>query len=120
MLLDEPTSSLDLSHQSRVMDLVRKAQRERGGSVLVAMHDLNLAAQYCDRLVMLSDGRCYVDGVPGDVLTPEHIYNVYGVRVAVLSHPVTGAPVVVPLPDGLGASPVLGDLGVSPYPGTVG
>ena len=120
MLLDEPTSSLDLSHQSRVMDLVRKAQRERGGSVLVAMHDLNLAAQYCDRLVMLSNGRCYVDGVPGDVLTPEHIYNVYGVRVAVLSHPVTGVPVVVPLPDGLGASPVLGDLEVSPYPGTVG
>ena len=98
LLLDEPTSSLDLAHQSRVMDLVRRVQQERGGAVLMAMHDLTLAAQYCDRLVMLADGRCYADGPPPEVLTPENIWDVYGARVAVLTHPTTGTPVVAPTP----------------------
>ena len=107
LLLDEPTSNLDLSHQSRVMDLVKKVQRERGGAVLVAMHDLTLAAQYCDRLVMLADGRSYIEGPPETVLTRENIARAYGVDATVLSHPATGKPVVVSSPDGFGPGPEL-------------
>ena len=96
MLLDEPTSSLDLAHQISVMNLVRNVQRRRGGTVLVAMHDLTLAAQYCDRLVMLAGGRSYAEGSPGVVLTRENISKVYGAQVLVLSHPQGGTPVILP------------------------
>ena len=99
LLLDEPTSSLDLSHQSGVMALVRRVQRQRGGAVLVAMHDLSLAAQYCDRLVMIAEGRAYTTGVPDEVLTEENISRVYGASVSVMRHPATGTPVVVPNPE---------------------
>ncbi|MCH9011381.1 MAG: heme ABC transporter ATP-binding protein [Chloroflexi bacterium] len=97
MLLDEPTSSLDLSYQTGIMDLVTAVQRRRDGVVIVAMHDLTLAAQYCDRLVMLSNGRIYAEGPPQDVLTVENIARVYGADVAVIPHPESGSPVVLPI-----------------------
>ena len=97
MLLDEPTSNLDLSHQTGVMDLVTTVQRRREGVVVVAMHDLTLAAQYCDRLVMLSNGRIHAEGRPQDVLTVENISGVYGAEVAVIPHPEGGSPVVLPI-----------------------
>ena len=97
ILLDEPTASLDLNHQIGVMELVRQVSRCRGGTVLVAMHDLTLAAQYCDRLVMLSAGRNYAEGVPGVVLTKENILEVYRSSVSIMSHPQGGTPVVLPL-----------------------
>ena len=100
LLLDEPTASLDLAHQTGVMDLVRDVQRRRGGTVVVAMHDLTLAAQYCDRLVMLDGGRSYAQGPPGTVLTIENISNVYGASVFILPHPQGGTPVVLPVADG--------------------
>ena len=100
LLLDEPTASLDLPHQTGVMDMVRSVQEERGGAVVVAMHDLTLAAQYCDRLVMLADGSSYADGPPGVVLTTENISQVYGAEVLVVPHPVGGTPVVLPLSKG--------------------
>lgn len=97
ILLDEPTASLDLTHQIGVMELVREISRCRGGTVLVAMHDLTLAAQYCDRIVMLSAGRSYAEGVPGAVLTKENILEVYGSNVSIMSHPTAGTPVVLPI-----------------------
>jgi iron complex transport system ATP-binding protein len=100
LLLDEPTSSLDLAHQTEIMDLVRDVQQKRGGAVVVAMHDLTLAAQYCDRLAMLAEGRRYSDGPPGEVLTTENISTVYGASVVVLSHPQGGTPVVLPISNG--------------------
>ena len=100
MLLDEPTASLDLGHQAGIMDLVRSVQRERGGAVVVSMHDLTLAAQYCDRLVMIADGQSYSDGPPAAVLTMENIGAVYGASVSILSHPRGGTPVVLPNPNG--------------------
>ena len=100
MLLDEPTASLDLAHQTGIMDLVRDVQRQRGGAVVVAMHDLTLAAQYCDRLVMLSGGRSYSQGPPEVVLTRENVSDVYGTDVFVLPHPRGGTPVVLPVSDG--------------------
>lgn len=96
MLLDEPTSNLDLAHQARVMDLVVDLARKRSAAVLVAMHDLSLASQYCDRLIMLADGKIFDQGSPGEVLTAENISAVYGVDVVTLFHPETGAPVVLP------------------------
>ena len=96
MLLDEPTSNLDLAHQTGIMDLVRDVQLDRGGAVVVAIHDLTLAAQYCHRLVMLAEGRGVVEGPPGAVLTRENIERVYGADVFVVPHPQGGTPVVLP------------------------
>lgn len=96
LLLDEPTSNLDLAHQTGVMELVRRVQSERDGAVMVAMHDLTLAAMFCDHIVMLSGGRSFAAGPPRDVLTASNIREVYGAEVAILEHPETGAPVVVP------------------------
>ena len=98
MLLDEPTSSLDLSHQVRMMDLVKEIQKARRGAVLIAMHDLTISAQYCHRLIMLDDGKIFAEGRPCDVLTKENISKIYGTDVHILNHPVTGTPVVLPLP----------------------
>jgi iron complex transport system ATP-binding protein len=100
LLLDEPTASLDLAHQTGVMDMVARVVRERSVAGLVAMHDLTLAAQYCSRLVMLADGRSYAEGSPGEVLTVENIAAVYGTEVFVLSHPQAGTPVVLPAGEG--------------------
>ena len=100
MLLDEPTASLDLAHQTGTMDLVRDVQRERGGTLVVAIHDLTLAAQYCDRLVMLAAGSSFAVGPPGEVLTRENISAVYGTEVFILPHPQGGTPVVLPRSDG--------------------
>ena len=100
MLLDEPTSNLDLAHQTGTMDLVRSVQRERDGTIVVAMHDLTLASQYCDRLVMLDEGRSFAEGSPGAVLTKDNISKVYGADVFILSHPEGGTPVVLPVSTG--------------------
>ena len=97
LLMDEPTSSLDLAGQTEVMDLVREVQGNRGGAVVIAMHDLTLAAQYCDRIVMVHEGRAYAAGRPGQVLTVENIRVVYGVEAEVLRHPRSGTPVVLPV-----------------------
>jgi len=98
LLLDEPTSHLDVGHQMAVMDLVRRLCRERGLAVLATIHDLTLAALYCDRLVLLDRGAVVAEGTPDSVLRPELIARTYGAEVTVLRHPVSGRPVVVPLP----------------------
>ena len=96
LLLDEPTSNLDLAHQTGIMDLTRDLQERHGGTILVAMHDLTLAAQYCDRVVMLERGRAYADGPPRDVLTADNIARVYGTEVFVTAHPQGGLPACHP------------------------
>jgi iron complex transport system ATP-binding protein len=92
LLLDEPTADLDISFQLRVMALLRRACREQGKLVLTALHDLNLGARFCDRLVMLKDGGVFAEGTPAQVLTADHIYQVYGAQVVVLPHPENGSP----------------------------
>lgn len=96
LLLDEPTAHLDLGHQASVLDLMRRFARDEGKAVLAVVHDLTLAARYCDRLVMLRGGSVVATGTPGDVLTPERLRGVYGVNVDVFPHPTTGRPVVAP------------------------
>lgn len=104
MLLDEPTANLDINYQVQIMDLVRKLCHEGGLSVLMALHDLNLAAQYCDHIVMLNRGSVYVRGTPAAVITREAIREVYGVEVYVSSHPVNSLPATMVLPGKNGAN----------------
>ena len=90
LLLDEPTSNLDVLHQLKVFDLVRRLVDD-GLTAIAAIHDLNMAARYCDRLVLLNGGRVIAEGAPEEVLTPETIESAFGVRAAVYREPVTGS-----------------------------
>ncbi|WP_327355767.1 ABC transporter ATP-binding protein [Streptomyces sp. NBC_01304] len=94
LVLDEPTNHLDIRYQLQILGLVRTL----GTTNLLALHDLNLAAYYCDRLYVLQDGRAVASGPPGDVLTPDLLASVYGVNAEVTVHPTTGAPTVTYLP----------------------
>jgi iron complex transport system ATP-binding protein len=90
LLLDEPTNHLDIHHQLDLLSLVAGLPV----TTVVALHDLNLAAMFCDQLVVLADGRVVAAGPPTDVLTPELIEHVYGVRAVVSADPETGVPAV--------------------------
>ncbi|MFH8347177.1 ABC transporter ATP-binding protein [Streptomyces sp. NPDC018045] len=94
LVLDEPTNHLDIRYQLDVLALVAGL----GTSTLLALHDLNLAAYYCDRLYVLRAGRVVAQGTPHEVLTPDLLADVYGVAAEVSAHPLTGAPTVVYLP----------------------
>ena len=83
LLLDEPSAFLDLRHQVQILELMRRLNRERQLTIIAAMHDLNLAALFFPRLLMLNDGKIYRDGSPAEVLTEETIKEVYGIRVKV-------------------------------------
>jgi iron complex transport system ATP-binding protein len=95
LLLDEPTTHLDLPHQLAVLDLALRFTRESGLAVLAVFHDLNLAAAYCDEIALMNGGRILVHGPPEAVITPPWIADVYGVEVAVVPHPQSGRPVVL-------------------------
>jgi iron complex transport system ATP-binding protein len=94
LLLDEPTSALDLKYQHQLLTMAR-ALAARNTAVLVVLHDLNLAARYADRLVMLEQGRLMADGTPAEVLTPALIDRLYNYPAQVIHHPETGLPMVV-------------------------
>ena len=94
VFLDEPTAALDLQHQEAVLRIARGLADE-GACVIVVLHDLNLAAGYADRIVMLHRGRIAADGSPRAVLTRETIEHVYAQPVLVLEHPTRGVPLVV-------------------------
>lgn len=83
LLLDEPTSDLDIRYQLEVMEIIRRLAKERNISAIVAIHDLNLASRYCDRIVMLHNGVIFRAGTPCEVFTPQNIAAVYGVDVSV-------------------------------------
>ena len=83
LLLDEPTSDLDIRYQLEVMEIIGKLVREKNISAIVAIHDLNLAARYCERIVMLHEGIIFSAGTPREVFTPENIASVYGVDASV-------------------------------------
>jgi iron complex transport system ATP-binding protein len=100
LLLDEPTAHLDIGHQASVLGLVRRIAAENGMSVLAVVHDLSLAGQYCDRLVLLCGGRVLAEGTPAEVLEAGVLRAAYGVEVRIIAHPDTGRPVVAPVRDG--------------------
>jgi iron complex transport system ATP-binding protein len=86
LILDEPTNHLDISYQLQIFDFVRRL----GVTVLSAIHDLNMASLYCDRVYVLKEGKIVLHGKPEEVFTPEHIYEIYGVRCETRTHPATG------------------------------
>ncbi|MGH3858107.1 ABC transporter ATP-binding protein [Actinokineospora sp.] len=88
LVLDEPTNHLDIRHQHEILALVAST----GLTVLTVLHDLNLAATYCDRVHVLADGRIVASGRPAEVFTPQLVAEVFGVRAFVVDHPVSGAP----------------------------
>jgi iron complex transport system ATP-binding protein len=90
LLLDEPTASLDLYHQLQVLNLIRQLVDQEGMAAVAALHDLSLASRYCDRLLLMQQGRIVADGTPAEVLTPEHLARVYGVMARVEPHSETG------------------------------
>ena len=95
LVLDEPTNHLDIRHQLTVA----RPPRRLPTTVLLALHDLNLAARYCDRLYVLHDGEVTASGPPSEILTPGLLAEVYGVAADVATHPRTGAPHVTFLPE---------------------
>jgi len=94
LLLDEPTAHLDLKHQASVLSLVCDLAHAENYAVLIALHDLNLAAQYADRVALLSNGTIAALGTPEEVLTEENLSPAYGLRIAVYEHPAHGAPLI--------------------------
>lgn len=98
LLLDEPTNHLDIGYQQEILDLVKHLSTARGLTVAAVLHDLNLAAYYCNSLVLLHEGKIYADGTPREVLTAENIGHVYRTRVLVTPHPVLGVPTISLLP----------------------
>jgi iron complex transport system ATP-binding protein len=97
LLLDEPTAFLDLRHRLAVYTLLARMHAERGLTVVVVSHDINLAARYCDRLVLLRCGAVAADGTPEQVLRPDAIRSVYEVEVDIRTDPASGRPFVIPL-----------------------
>ena len=94
LLMDEPTNNLDIYHQIHLMDLVRELADTNKLTVLMAMHDLNLVSGYADRVYLLSNRKVAHQGKPEEVITSEHISAAYGIRVEVVAHPASGAPIV--------------------------
>jgi iron complex transport system ATP-binding protein len=96
LLLDEPTAHLDINHQIEIMSLLKKLA-DSGLIVIAVIHDLNLASQFCSKILMMKDGRIFAFGKPKDVLTPENIKEVFGIDVIVRKHPITGSYYVLPV-----------------------
>ncbi|WP_431194673.1 ABC transporter ATP-binding protein [Achromobacter xylosoxidans] len=97
MLLDEPTTYLDIAHQLEVLDLCRSLNQRQGKTLVMVLHDLNQAARYADHIVALRDGKVQASGPPAEVITPERVRRLFGIRCVVMADPVSGAPLVVPV-----------------------
>ncbi|MBU0683647.1 MAG: ABC transporter ATP-binding protein [Candidatus Omnitrophota bacterium] len=94
LLLDEPTSALDIGHKVRILDLVKRLKKKQALTVVAVFHDLNLAAGYCDRLILLRQGKVFASGAPEEVLTYQNIEEVYKTLVVVKENPISGNPCV--------------------------
>ena len=97
LMLDEPTTYLDLSHQVDVLELIESLHAESGRTVAMVLHDLNLAARYAQRLVAMADGKVVAAGAPEEVITEPLLAEVFGLQAKVITDPVAGGPLVVPV-----------------------
>ncbi|MEZ2586779.1 iron-enterobactin ABC transporter ATP-binding protein [Kluyvera intermedia] len=97
MLLDEPTTWLDISHQIDLLELLSELNRERGFTLAAVLHDLNQACRYATHLIAMRDGKIVAEGAPREIVTPEFIEAVYGLRCMIIEDPVAHTPLVVPL-----------------------
>ncbi|MEW6007914.1 MAG: ABC transporter ATP-binding protein [bacterium] len=98
LFLDEPTTHLDITHQVEILELIRRLNKELSLTVLIVLHDLNLASEYCDRLLLLKNGQTYKIGDPNDVITQKNIEDVYKTRVIIKENPITHKPYVFLVP----------------------
>ncbi|MEM8531384.1 MAG: ABC transporter ATP-binding protein [Chloroflexota bacterium] len=96
LLLDEPTTFLDIGHQLEVLDLVQQLNQERGMTIVLVLHDLNQAARYSHRMVVLNQGQIVADGVPQDVLTPPLLAEVFNVQANIVTDPASNTPICLP------------------------
>ncbi|MGH2804417.1 MAG: ABC transporter ATP-binding protein [Thermoleophilaceae bacterium] len=96
LLLDEPTTFLDLAHQVEVLELLADLVADHGRTVVMVLHDVNLACRYADQLVAMRDGRIYAAGMPGDIVDAAFVQDVFGLAARVVEDPVTGAPLCLP------------------------
>jgi iron complex transport system ATP-binding protein len=94
LLLDEPTSHLDITHQVHILNLLQQLNQDMGLSVLMVIHDLNLASEYCDRLILVNEGKIHTQGTPEEVLTFQNIEDVYKTVVVTQNNPLSGKPAV--------------------------
>jgi len=99
ILLDEPTANLDIGRQVEILDLIKQLCTDNNMTVLAALHDLNLAVQYCDRLFLINESHIHAEGTPAEVITARNIREVYGTENCVYTHPVNGLPTVLLSPD---------------------
>ena len=97
LLLDEPTTFLDVTHQVEVLDLLHEQNHDQGTTVVMVLHDLNLAARYADRLVVMRQGKIIAEGPPAQVLTEAVVLEAFGLTARVIPDPVCGSPMVVPI-----------------------
>jgi len=95
LFLDEPTSHLDIGHQIQILDLLKKLNQEKKLTIVIVLHDLNLVSEYCDRIVLLNEGRIFCEGTPSEVLTYQNIEAVYKTIVVVNKNPISFKPYVV-------------------------
>ena len=100
LLLDEPTTFLDIAHQIEVLDLVAELNERRGVTVVMVLHDLNQACRYADHVIAMREGRIVASGPPSDVVTSESVRAVFGLECVVVADPVAGTPMVVPAAPG--------------------
>ncbi|MDF2442052.1 MAG: iron-siderophore transport system ATP-binding protein [Subtercola sp.] len=97
LLLDEPTTYLDIAHQVELLDLFSRLNRESGHSLVAVLHDLNQAARYATHLVAMKDGRVVAEGAPNDIVTADLVEQVFGLRCRIIDDPESGTPLVIPL-----------------------
>ncbi len=97
LLLDEPTTFLDISHQVEVLDLLTDLNHTRGTTIVMVLHDLNLAARYADHLVAMAAGRLHVIGTPEQVLTERNVREVFGLESRIITDPTSGRPIMLPI-----------------------
>jgi iron complex transport system ATP-binding protein len=96
LLLDEPTTYLDINHQVELLRLLRKLNAESGKTIVVVLHDLNLACRYCDHVIAMAEGSIVAEGAPTEVITAELVEKVFGLSCVVVPDPIAGTPMIVP------------------------
>ncbi|MBB2946988.1 iron complex transport system ATP-binding protein [Actinoplanes lutulentus] len=96
LLLDEPTTFLDINHQVELLRLLRTLNEESGKTIVAVLHDLNLASRFCDHIIAMSGGAIVAEGPPSEVITAELVEKVFGLTCVIIPDPIAGTPIVVP------------------------